>query len=400
MNHMARISAQDPVLSVEEVTGEAGLRDLAAEWDSLHEKISPRLPFATQLWTSTWWQHFQRNNIRAKDTPRLFALRNQDGELVAVAPMVLTRRPGFGPLTAKELQFYGADSNVTELRGPLCQPEYISAVVRSISALLVDANDADWVQWRGLRMQDPSQILPARIRPTPQLDKTLHILKLPSDWNDFRSNLSRNMKEALRKCYNSLARDNISFHLRIVAKVEDTPAALDRFFALHATRARHVTSVKHPDVFVSSVSRSFLVQYCTELALRGELRIFELLIDDQVVASRIGFKFGDEIYLYYSGYDPRWGRYSIMTTVVAEVIKWAIDNKLHIVNLSSGTDISKTRWRPDMITYYGGFEVRRRYKSQALFDLISLCRQRLLRGLTPFMLAAYHVPDSLQLLPL
>ena len=179
----------DPVLSVEMISDDAGLQDLAQQWDALHARISPRLPFTTHLWVSTWWQHHKRDNVKAKDSLRLFLLRNGSGELVAVAPMVMTQRPGYGPLSAKELQFFGADSNVTEFRGPLCLPEHTPAVVRAISAFLDNPNGPDWVQWRGLRLQHASTILPARIHPTPDLNTTVHLLNLPSSWERFSGEL-------------------------------------------------------------------------------------------------------------------------------------------------------------------------------------------------------------------
>jgi len=55
---------------------------------------------------------------------------------------------------------------------------------------------------------------------------------------------------------------------------------------------------------------------------------------------------GDALYLYYSGYDPAFGDYSVMTTTVAEAIKYAIEHGFRRVNLSTGSDVSKTRWNP------------------------------------------------------
>ena len=385
------------MLSVETIIDDSGLHDLIAQWDSLHERISPRLPFTTHLWASIWWQHYKRSNVKAKDFPRLFLLRSDSGELIAVAPMVVSQRPGYGPLNAKELQFFGADSNVTEFRGPLCSPEHTPAVVRSISAFLDNANGADWVQWRGLRLQNTSTILPAEIRQTPNLETTVHILHLPSSWEQLRANLSRNMKQAIRKCYNSLGAEKITYQLRIIDKPGEVPAALDRLFTLHSARASVAASIKHPDVFASPVSRAFMLQYCTELARRGALRIFQLVINDEVVATRIGFKFGDELYLYYSGYDPRWARYSVMTTVVVEAIKWAIDNKFRIVNLSTGADISKARWEPEVISYSGGFSVRKGYRSRTLFDVVSRFREQSLRAMIGAVLVAPQLPDALAL---
>jgi hypothetical protein len=46
----------------------------------------------------------------------------------------------------------------------------------------------------------------------------------------------------------------------------------------------------------------------------GSAKLFELLVEGEVVASRIGFVLGDNLYLYFSGYHPRMSRYSVMTT--------------------------------------------------------------------------------------
>jgi CelD/BcsL family acetyltransferase involved in cellulose biosynthesis len=81
------------------------------------------------------------------------------------------------------------------------------------------------------------------------------------------------------------------------------------------------------------------------------VRIFQLRIASKIVATRIGFVVGDSLYLYYSGFDPQWARYSVMTTTVAEAIKYAIAQGLTTVNLSPAKDVSKTRWGPREISY-------------------------------------------------
>jgi CelD/BcsL family acetyltransferase involved in cellulose biosynthesis len=86
-------------------------------------------------------------------------------------------------------------------------------------------------------------------------------------------------------------------------------------------------------------------------ARRGIARVFQLEIGGEVVAMRLGFRFGDSLYLYYSGFDPAWSRYSVMTTVVAETIRHALEHGVAIVNLSTGADESKMRWRPEEVAY-------------------------------------------------
>jgi CelD/BcsL family acetyltransferase involved in cellulose biosynthesis len=104
-------------------------------------------------------------------------------------------------------------------------------------------------------------------------------------------------------------------------------------------------------VFDASMARRFLADVCERFAERGTLRIFSLKIGDRTAAMRVGFVLGDSLYLYYSGYDPDFAKYSVMTTAVAEAIKYAIDQRFVTVNLSTGNDVSKTRWSPDEFVF-------------------------------------------------
>ena len=65
----------------------------------------------------------------------------------------------------------------------------------------------------------------------------------------------------------------------------------------------------------------------------------------------------DSLYLYYSGFDPAWAKYSVATTVLAEALKWAIANGLLEANLATGDDVSKSRWGPHEVSYREGVQV-------------------------------------------
>ena len=117
-------------------------------------------------------------------------------------------------------------------------------------------------------------------------------------------------------------------------------------------------------VFSTPELQNFLFSVCDALAARGAVRVFQLVIGGTVVASRIGFVVHDSLYLYYSGFDPEWAGYSVMTTVVAESIKYAISSGLKTVNLSTGTDVSKTRWSPRALPYQTAYEPGSKLRSR------------------------------------
>lgn len=327
---------------------------LSAEWDALEAEVSPRLPFRGAAWNILWWKHFRENSFAVADELRVFTVRDEARVLRAVFPMMLTRRPGRAVALLRMIQFFGSDPGVTESRGPVCRAADLGRVVGAVATALV-ARQSEWdeVQWKGLRADGDGAraVLDSApgIRWGPPTE--MFYLELPASWEDFKRARSRNVKESLRKCYNSLRRDGLDFSLKVVSAPESTPAALQLFFELHGLRAARQDTVPHPNIFESATTRAFLADYAMQLARHGGLRIFQLEISGQIVATRVGFHLGKELYLYYSGYRPEWAAYSVATTLIAEIFQWAIRNDLRIVNLSTGRDVSKTRWAPSLIQF-------------------------------------------------
>jgi CelD/BcsL family acetyltransferase involved in cellulose biosynthesis len=339
----------DPLrLKVERLQCIEDFESIAREWDALDASTRPRTPFTSRLWNTLWWKHFRRDKLVVRDEFHSYVIRDQRGELLAIAPMMLTLRPAVGPLQSRELQFFGGDPNVTEIRGLVCRPEHsLPATSALLDMLSHEGMEWSWAYICGVRniQQDAQQ-------QTVSLEWTRHVpcyfLHIGGSWHEFKSRLPRNIKQSLRKCYNSLKRDGVAFLFEVACSVENCDQALSEFFRLHAERAAFDgASIRHPDVFSSRQSRDFLREYAAALARMGNLRMFRISIEGKVVAVRMGFQLGNEVYLYYSGYDTHWRKYSIMTTVLAEAIQWCISRGITIVNLSTGTDESKMRWRPD-----------------------------------------------------
>ena len=346
------------ILVVESVSTAAELSALADDWRALAAAHGEGLPFRTWEWNDAWWKWFGERRFAVRDELFVRTFRTNDGKLVGVAPLVLVRRPGVGVPVMRGLEFFGADPYVTELRGALVNPAWERHVYRALGAHLEEHGSKwDWIRWQGIREESAGERL-LKDGHGVALPKEVAAYRLPLEgtWDQFRASRSRNMKESLRKCYNSLKRDGHAFELHVVRAPKDVPTALARFFDLHARRAATEGLVEHGDVFEDPASRGFLLDVCERLAQRDAVRIFELRIGGAVVASRIGFALGSTLYLYFSGYDPAWARYSVMTTTVAEAIRYAIAEGFALAPLSPGTDESKLRWRPARTIYREGVE--------------------------------------------
>jgi CelD/BcsL family acetyltransferase involved in cellulose biosynthesis len=383
LSALLRAEAPPPeeALRIERVTTPDGFDALLPEWEELEAHIHPRLPFTSPAWNRIWWKHNAADRIFVRDELFMHVVRDPDGGLVAIAPMMRTSRPAVGPFRARMLQFFGTDPNVTEMRGLVCRPQDQDEVMKALTRNFIDnRDDWDWIDWGGVRDTDG---VARWLRRSGAIGRDRRIpvfhVPLPATWDELKARLSRNMKEALRKCYNSLKRAGHEFVFRVVEHPQDVPAALQTFFRLHASRHAAADTVAHNDVFASDHDRAFLEEYALHMAERGALRIFQLDIGGQVVATRVGFLLGEELYLYYSGYDVAWGQYSVMTTVVAEAIKWAIDQRLRTANLSTGRDQSKLRWSPEEVVYTSAVQLSPTRRSKMVFhayhDVLRLRRE-------------------------
>jgi CelD/BcsL family acetyltransferase involved in cellulose biosynthesis len=359
-------------LSVQLIDGPDALRTLAPEADRLALSMRPRVPFATYAWLSQWWASFHEARVLLRDRFFVHALRDENGALVALAPLVLTERPGSGPVRVRVVSFFGRDKNITELCGMVCAPEHEADATRALLAHFAARTDEwDWFFWSGTHKESEAYTLlsgePGFVW---RQETPCHLLSLPGSWDEFRATRSRNIKESLRKCYNSLKRDRHSFEFRVVDEPNELRAALERFLRLHAQRAQAKHLADHADYFKDSPARDLMYGLARKPEAAPGLRAFELWVGGQLVAIRLGFLLDDELYLYFSGFDPDWGRYSVMTTTVAETIKWAIERRVRTINLSTGTDVSKTRWGSEVVYTCGGLLLAPRRRARLKWDLL------------------------------
>jgi CelD/BcsL family acetyltransferase involved in cellulose biosynthesis len=348
------MSAETTDLVFERLPMHARIEDLEDEWRALEPELL-ELPFVTYDWMCTWWQAMRAQKASVSDGLWLCTARTRDGKLRGIAPLMRTDRPAFGPLRVRQVHLLGADPNITELRSVLAAPRELPQVLTLLIAhLRRNAHEWDFMQLSGVPASLTNRLALdgyADLGGYPLRDTPNYYLTLAPTWEEFKGGLSRNIKESLRKCYNAPKRDGIVLEFDVVRDASEARSAVSQFLELHRQRSSVESGVKHPDVFASPQSVEFLYAVCQRFAERDRLRIFRTKVAGRVVAARIGFVCGDCLYLYYSGYDPAFGRYSVMTTTVAEAIQFAIREGFATVNLSTGADVSKLRWGPKEIVY-------------------------------------------------
>ncbi len=364
---------------IETVSTAPGFLALESDWRALESRL-PAIPFVRFDWNLAWWQHLREQKLTVTDELAIRTFRSASGELCAVAPLMLTRRPGVGPVQFRQLQFFGADPNMTEIRG-IAAPDALrqNACADLLEHLQADRDTWDWLEFSGIPSA-PTLVSAVQERFPDAVwlqDVCDYSLLLAPTWAEFKNGLSRNIKESLRKCYNSPKRDGITFSIEVARTESEVTSAVEEFLRLHLLRSELRGTTFHNNVFATESARLFLFDVCLRLAARDAIRIFQLKIGSQVVATRIGFALGDTLYLYYSGYNPDYSQYSIMTTALAEAIQYAIAQGFRSVNLSTGQDVSKDRWSPNHFVYRNAMLVSPSWRGRIKHRTYSVVRNGL-----------------------
>ena len=356
-------------LRVEELSGPDALEAITPEWEELDAQVSPRTPFTSPLWAKLWWRHLRQKGPAIRQEFFVHTVRDEAGKLLAIAPLVITHRPGFGPLQLRVLHFFGeTDGGITDHRCLLCREQDEPRMIQALASYLYDRKEKwDLFVWTGIRHNDVAQDHPRTLQ---DYTKTpYYLVPLPDSWEKFRAGLSANMKRTIRKCYKHLARDGHRFTFRTISRPEDIPISLERLLALHSERAQFKYATRHQDLFAKAPHRAFIADVGRLMAERNQLRIFELEVDGKVLASRMAFLLGDELYLHFSGYDLDWRKHGIMTTLMCECFKWAIERGIKIVNLAKGKDASKIRWRSRESAFHDALLMSPTWRGSLTYDL-------------------------------
>lgn len=337
--------------TVELVDTLEGLRALRNEWTALYSTTDGLNPFMTWDWAWQWWQAFGRSSGVVRDQWHILVFRDEQGVIRAIAPLVLTVF-GYGWLAVRALRLFGFGSMFVELRTLLVEPGWEGMALQALTnRLLAERHAYHWCVLDGVARLDGLSIQAANEgtagRWAMHGEMPDYVLHLPATWEALRAGMKRNIKESLRHCYNSLARDKHEWRFEVVADPAELPAALTEFMNLHGARATADLGPEHPNYYEDSRSSAFIQRMAEIMSRDGQFMVCRLRINGVIVASRIAFIAGSSVYLYHSGFNPAWARYSVMTTLTAEIIKMAISRGARLVNLSTWNHVSKTRWGPE-----------------------------------------------------
>jgi CelD/BcsL family acetyltransferase involved in cellulose biosynthesis len=372
-------------MSVGEITTEDGFDLLRDEWNQLVDRLEVPSPFQSWEWCRTWWRHFG-----ADHRLRIVVVRDADG-VIGIAPLYQRRYgPRRGPSILAPLGWedHRRKQGITEQNELLFPaPDRL----RLLTAL------SGWLQERRWSLA----LLPGNQMPPPLegwLAEKLVLLGrpmwsyyrgLPETWAEVVANLGKSMRDNVKYYPKLLERSGHTTTLRVCATPAEVSAAIPVFFELHRARAISGAAVAHEDRFRFHDRRSFLTDVGPMLAATGRLKVGLLEVDDSVVAAQAWLETGSTMFMYYSGYDPAWSRYSVQLVATIEALKDGISRGLTSVELLRGGGHAKERWETSKRLRVNVTLARRPALARLILSVPRIRRGLRLRGTSANPIGAY-----------
>ena len=329
--------AAEPLV-VEVAAEEAHLDALEGEWDELVDRIEGT-PFQSWTWHRAWWTHF----AKPKAAGLKVALFRQGGTLVGVVPFVALRRDLF-----LELRAIGSRDRVTEQLDLIAEPALRQAVLDALQ---------DW-----LHTEAWSWVWLPQLRPGDRLQRWFaeHVVEdgeivfdhhvLPGSWDEMELKLHKSMRSNTRYYPKLMRREGHPHSFEIATGSEAVSRALPLLWDLHTARAAAPTAIRHLDYLKPANRRAFLAEVAPRLAARGELKIGLVSVHGRAIAAQMFLERAGVIYVYYSGFDPEWSKYSPAMICTSEIFKDAIGRGLERVEFLRGRNHWKSRWGTEQRT--------------------------------------------------
>ncbi len=316
--------------------GPSGASLTREEWDELLARSASNIVFMTWQWQSVWWRHF---GAQEECRLHLLVVRDEKGALTGVAPLFITSEPLPPPKAYKQGALRpkgeGAPLRIVRIVGGIDVADYLDVIaphnrMENVWSVVLDYLVEQRVEWdvidfHSLPQFSPShQILP-RLAAERGLDFRVFpedvspVISLPDDWEAYLMSLRKKDRHELRRKVRKLeGRDDVKWYLVTPTDAGALHIAMETFLDLHRKSDTEKAG------FMDDKMANYFLDMAASLAATGWLDLAILEVDNQPASAYLSFVFNGRVYLYNSGYDPRFASYSAGVALLAYRIHKAI----------------------------------------------------------------------------
>ena len=316
-----------------------GFYNLSTEWNDLLCRSMIANPFLTWNWMYNWWDTY---GDRISDVSLCIITVIEDERLVGILPGFIQVKSNTHTFFFLGSQFESPDY-LEMIREK--QKSDVIFIENSLNYLLskrrIDVIAFNSVLKDSLFLRSLNQFVSNnRLRSYTRFNKVCPFIDINGSWDDFVEGLSKNMRYNLRRRTRKM-QNEFQAEFQIVNSYDKVEQAIDEIFLLHQL---WFTSRKKDDSFLPDLRKDFHKKIGQSLFNQDILRIFQLKVNDKIIAVLYCYEYANQLFFYQSGADPDWSKYSIGMVLLGYVIQYAHTKRLSRFDFLRGGEDYKFNW--------------------------------------------------------
>ncbi|MBI2853271.1 MAG: GNAT family N-acetyltransferase [Chloroflexi bacterium] len=295
---------------------------LADQWSRL-QHVRWGSIFALPAWLQVWWQEYS-----PEACPSLLAVR-QDEELLGIAPFLI----------AEEKASFLCSTDVCDYLDFVIAPGqergFFIALLDHLKERSVKQLDLGAVRPESSALKSLVPIAGERGCPVKSEQEDVSVeLDLPDTWDEYLELLEAKQRHELKRKLRRLSAEG-SVVYRSVSMLDELNGCMDSFLTMFTESRRDKAA------FLTARRESFFRSLVSGTAQIGIARFGILELDGVTAAMLLYFVYGDRVYLYNSGYEPRYESLSVGLICKALCIKDSIEKGFKVFDFLKGNETYK-----------------------------------------------------------
>ena len=315
------------------------LQSLAPAWNDLVKKGVADVPFLRFEYLQTWWNTLGGGEWDS--TAELAIITAYENEqLIGIAPLFRAKnRDG-----ETALLLLGS-IEISDHLDLIVSPENHAEFVTGLLDWLHNSYPAEWKSLDWYNLPDCSPSLAAL-----QLEATragweyaesvyqpCPYIPLPGDFDQYLGSLDKKQRHEIRRKLRRAEESGRHVHWYIVDDPARLDSNLDAFIAL-------MVQDPHKEAFLTPVMINQFKFSSREAFKAGYLQLAFLEVDGEKACAYLNFDYDNKIWVYNSGLDRRFMELSVGWVLLANLLKWANENKRIEFDFLRGEEEYKLRF--------------------------------------------------------
>ncbi|HLC15869.1 MAG TPA: GNAT family N-acetyltransferase [Thermodesulfovibrionia bacterium] len=303
---------------------------LKDKWNQLLEAIPQHTIFQTWLWQSLWWKHFGSG-------AELYVITacKDDGNLIGIAPLCLYQ----DARSLSTVAFIGGD-DVTDYKDFIVLPGWEQDFFTALASYLTEHSHDEWQQLYLSCVPGSSPTLNAissvfdGCETEIRRSEVCPVIDLPASWQGYLQRLDKKNRHELKRKLNKFTREARGAMV-IAEERQSMQEAIASFVRVHKLSRidKSLFMDQQKTAFFSDIAKVFFDSHMLELPL--------LYINQAVAASLFCFIYKDTVYIYNSGFDPAYSKWSPGIVLIFLYIQKCIENGRNRVDFLRGNEAYK-----------------------------------------------------------